>query len=75
MQEKQDITYDEFVRLYTDKFMNLVAESGLSGSELHYKSGLSVTTCSRILKNDIDNVKAKTIYDAYVKLKSNIQDK
>jgi len=67
MQDKLDITYDEFYRMSHTKLMNLIAENGYSYNEILYLTGISSSTYTKLRQNNT-TVKVETICDAYDKL-------
>ena len=67
MQNKPDITFDEFYQMIHTKLMNLIAEHGLSYSEILYVTGISSSTYTK-LRNNNETVRVETICNAYDKL-------
>lgn len=74
---QHEITYDEFCLYYAKKFLDLVVEHGMVVTEACFKANISTITFYKMTRNDFANlseVRAKTIYNAYITLKKHIDD-
>jgi predicted transcriptional regulator len=74
---QHEITYDEFCLYYAKKFLDLILEHGITVAEACYKANISSITYYKITYHNfekLNQVRAKTIYNAYITLKKHIHD-